>query len=92
MTDYRVEFLHAAADELADLDRAPAQRILRKLKWLAEHFESLTPEPLGGGLEGLFKLRAGSYRAIYSFDRQERIIIVHLVGHRSDIYRSSQPE
>lgn len=90
MRDCRVEFLPAAADELAGLDKTAAQRILWKLKWLAEHSESLTPEPLGGDLKGLFKLRVGSYRVIYSFDPQEQTIIVHLVGHRSEIYKATQ--
>ena len=70
MKDYRVEFLPEASDELASLDKAVAQRILKKLK-------------------GLFKLRVGSYRVFYSFDREERIITVHLMGHRREIYKPS---
>jgi len=68
--DYRVEVLPEASDELASLDKAVAQRILKKLK-------------------GLFKLRVGSYRVFYSFDREERIITVHLMGHRREIYKPS---
>ena len=70
MKDYRVEFLPEASDELTSLDKAVAQRILKKLK-------------------GLFKLRVGSYRVFYSFDREERIITVHLIGHRREIYKPS---
>lgn len=70
MKDYRVEVLPEASDELASLDKAVAQRILKKLK-------------------GLFKLRVGSYRVFYSFDREERIITVHLMGHRREIYKPS---
>jgi len=68
--DYRVEFLPEVSDELTSLDKAVAQRILKKLK-------------------GLFKLRVGSYRVFYSFDREERIITVHLIGHRREIYKPS---
>lgn len=70
MKDYRVEFLPEVSDELTSLDKAVAQRILKKLK-------------------GLFKLRVGSYRVFYSFDREERIITVHLIGHRREIYKPS---
>ena len=89
MKNYRVKFLPEASDELAALDKVVAQRILKKLKWLAENFEDLTPEPLHGELKGLFKLRVGSYRVFYSFDREKRIITVHLIGHRRDIYKIS---
>lgn len=88
MKGFQVQFLPEASAELASLDKAVAQRILKKLKWLAENFEDLAPEPLSGELKGLFKLRVGSYRVFYSVDRGERIITVHLLGHRREIYRS----
>lgn len=53
MKAYQVEFFPKASDELAALDKAVAQRVLNKLKWLAEHFKDLTPEPLSGELKGL---------------------------------------
>ena len=49
--------------------------------------ESLTPEALGGELRGLFNLRIGSYRALYSFDARNQIITIHAVGHRREIYQ-----
>ena len=57
---YRVRFLPEAADEFASLDKTIAERVLKKLKWLAENFENLSPMPLRGELKGLFKLRVGS--------------------------------
>ena len=87
--DYLVEFLPEASDEFATLDKAVAQRILKKLRWLAENFADLTPEPLSCKLKGLFKLRVGSNRVFYSFDQEERIITVHLIGHRKEIYKPS---
>jgi len=84
---YGVEFRPAAVDELRKLDKAVAQRILRRLKWLAENFDTLTPEALTAELKGLFKLRVGSYRVIYEINRKDRLLIVHLVGHRRDIYK-----
>lgn len=86
MTPYGVELLPKAADELGSLDRAVAERIDRRLRWLAEHFPQVRPEPLSGDLRGLFKLRVGSYRVAYSVDHSRRVLVVHLVGHRSDVY------
>jgi len=88
MAEFHVEFLPEAEDELATLDPPTARRILEKIRWLAEPFDVLTPDPLTGDLHGLFKLRVGAYRVIYSFDRDERRIVIHLVGHRDQIYRS----
>lgn len=89
MTTYQVRFLPEAAEELSSLDKPIAERILKKLKWLAENFSDITPEPLGGELKGLFKLRVGSYRVLYSFNLKTRTIYVHLIGHRRDIYKLS---
>lgn len=90
MKDYRIEFLPEASTEVAALDKAVAQRVLNKLKWLAENFAELSPEPLSDKLKGLFKLRVGNYRVFYSFNRERRIITVHLVGHRREIYKSTK--
>jgi len=82
---YHVEFMPQALKNIEELDKIIARRILKKAKWLAGNFEDVTLEPLSGNLKGLFKLRIGDYRAIYSV-RQQRII-VHLIGHRRDIYK-----
>ena len=42
---------------------------------------------LTGDLAGLHKLRVGDYRVVYEVLHSEQTIIVHLVGHRRDIYR-----
>ena len=61
---WQEEFSRQALDNLRDLDRPVAARALRRTRWLADNFESLTPEALSGELRGLFKLRIGSYRAL----------------------------
>ena len=87
MTAYQVEFLPKAAEELERLDNLVIKRILSKLKRLANNSEIIVPEPLSGQLKGLFKLRVGNYRIIYSRDQERRIITIHLVGHRREIYK-----
>lgn len=84
---YRVRFLRSAKRDLERLDKPVAARILQRIRWLAEHIDDARLQPLTGDLEGLFKLRVGSYRVIYEILWQERTIVVHLVGHRRDIYR-----
>ncbi len=84
---YRLEFTAAAQRDLAKLDPVLAQRVLKKLRWLGEHFEQIVPEPLGQELKGAYKLRIGPYRAIYRVAHRQRKITVHLIGHRSEIYK-----
>jgi len=86
---YRVELLPPAINDPRRLDKPVAQRILNKLRWLAENFESINPEALVGPLQGLSNLRVGDYRPIYGADRVNKLITVHLIGHRREIYHQN---
>lgn len=85
---YNLELMPGARDDLSSLDKPIAQRILNKLRWLAENFDAITPEPLTGEWKGLFKLRIGSYRALYTANRTERRLTVHLIKHRREVYKT----
>ena len=84
---YQVKFIPEAAEDLSRLDKIIAHRILTKIRWLSENFDNLTPELLTGEWKGLFKLRVGSYRVVYTVNQKDQLIAVHLVGHRRDIYK-----
>lgn len=83
---YYVEFRPEASENLGRLSKSNAQRVLNKIKWLANNFDAVSHEALTAELKGLFKLRIGDYRVIYSIVRKERLVIIHLVGHRRNIY------
>lgn len=87
MTEYSIVFMPQATNDLRRIDKSIAQRILRKLKWLSQNFNDLTLEKLTGALRGFYKLRVGSYRVIYTVNQEEHLLVVHLIGHRRDIYR-----
>ena len=53
---------------------------------LAENPQRLGKQ-LVGQLEGLRVARRGDYRIIYEIDEKQRLVIVHRVQHRRDIYR-----
>lgn len=84
---YSLELVPEARDDLGELDQAVAQRILNKLRWLTENLDAVMPEPLTGDWKGLFKLRIGSYRALYTINRAEQHLTVHLISHRRDVYK-----
>jgi mRNA interferase RelE/StbE len=69
------------------LDRSVACRIVDRINWLADNLDQLRPEAYTGDLSGLYKLRVGNYRVIYQILHDEKLIIIHLIGHRREIYR-----
>ncbi len=83
---YQVEFRPRAVQDFANLDDVVAARVLKKLRWLAENFDSIKPEALAGPLSGLLKLRVGDYRVIYQANRESKLLTVRLLGHRRQIY------
>ena len=84
---YTLEFRARARANLRSLDGTIRTRILNKLESLCENCDTHRHEALRGPYRGKFRLRAaGTYRVIYTFNRQTRVIIVHEVGHRSSVY------
>ena len=84
---YIVGFTPGGEADLARLDKPIAQRVLKKVRWLAENFETIKPEALTGQFGGMFKLIVGDYRMLYTFDKTAHSIIVHFVKHRREIYK-----
>jgi len=87
MAEYRVRILKAASQELERLDKPIGRRIVQRMNWLAANLDAIRLEALTGDLAGLYKLRVGDYRVIYEVLWDEKTIVIHAIGHRSDIYR-----
>ena len=84
---YKVEFTPQALEDISRTDKAVADRIIKKIDWLSQNYEVLTPEPLKGKFEGLYKLVAGDWRILYTFGSNNKIITIHLIRHRRDVYK-----
>ena len=84
---YEIVILPQAMEDLSRLDKGTARRIFGRLDWLAENIEDVTPLPLRGSLSGFYKLRAGDWRIIYEVEHAGKVIFVHRIGHRREIYR-----
>jgi mRNA interferase RelE/StbE len=85
---YEVEFTARAEADLANLDVSTTQRLLRRLHWLAENWDATTPEVLAGPWRGVFKLRVGDYRVLYTCDKTQQRITVHFIRHRREVYKA----
>ena len=79
---YQVELTPTALAELTRLDKTVAQRVMSKIRWLAENINVLQLAALTADLRRLFKLRTGSYRIIYSVNHRDKIITIHHLTRR----------
>jgi len=85
---YEVEFRPEGVSDLKRLAPDVRERVLDRVRWLAAHFDEITPEPLRGKQwRGVLQLRVGDYRILYAADRRRRLLTIHLIGHRREIYR-----
>ncbi len=77
----------SAVEDVEALDPHVYERIRKRIRWLAENLESLKPEPLEGNWKNKLKFRVGDYRIIYTVNRVENHLMIHMVRHRREIYR-----
>jgi mRNA interferase RelE/StbE len=82
---YALTFRPAALRALRKLDRQIAERIMVATEALRDD-----PRPSGAkmltGSHGLWRIRIGDYRVVYTVDDQRRIVRIAAAGHRRDIY------
>ena len=83
----RLKFAPTAEADLARLDKPIASLVYRRLIWLAENLDSISPIPLKGEFKDFNKFRVGDYRAIYTIDSSRQTVIVHFVRHRREVYK-----
>ena len=86
---YAVEIQASADDDFDRLDAAIARRVRNELVELSGRAEAAPHEALTGPLRGLFRLRVGDYRVLYTLDHGNRRITVRSVQHRNEVYRHS---
>ena len=85
---YSVFYEEKAAKELAKIDRPYQLLIKKKIKQLAEDFESMSGnlKPLKGEYD-YFRLRVGSYRVVFHKDTRKIIITIVRIGQRREVYK-----
>ena len=87
MGQWRWEFLKEAEDDLVKLDRPVRHRVIEKLDWLAENFDTIIPLSLGEDYREFYKFRVGDWRVVYKINWKESIITTVYIDHRSKVYR-----
>jgi mRNA interferase RelE/StbE len=84
---YEIHVQDSARRELSSLDKLQARRIVKRIRWLADNIESIPCDALTGSLTGFYKLRVGDYRVLYEVLWSEKVLVIHVIGHRKDLYR-----
>ena len=83
-----VEYTEQALEHLRDLEDHVADRVLNKVDeatdWTDHRLGHLSGYPY-------YKLRAGDYRAIITWDQEADRLIVEAVGHRRNVYDRHLP-
>ncbi|MFB6284094.1 MAG: type II toxin-antitoxin system RelE/ParE family toxin [Halobacteria archaeon] len=85
--EWTYRFTERARNELRTLDDQTARRIVEKLEDIVDS-EFREPTEWLESLENLphHKLRIGEYRAITLVIRDNKVLEIHAVGHRRNIY------
>ncbi|MBF8279410.1 MAG: addiction module toxin, RelE/StbE family, partial [candidate division NC10 bacterium] len=78
-----IAYKASVENDVAQLAPKDAARVITKLE-VTLRGEGLKGEALSGKFKGLYKLRVGDYRVIYS--KTERGYLVLKIGHRRDVY------
>jgi mRNA interferase RelE/StbE len=86
MAQYRVIFKGSADKALRQLPEGVQLRIAAATKALMDD-----PRPRGcvklKGEDGLWRIRVGDYRVVYTIQDDELIVLVVRVAHRKDVYQ-----
>jgi mRNA interferase RelE/StbE len=82
---YALTFRPVALRALRKLDRQIAERIKAATETLQDDPRPPRAKMLTGS-HGLWRIRIGDYRIVYTIDDQRRLVRVAAAGHRRDIY------
>lgn len=85
MASYQVVLKPTVEKDLRSLPKSVITRILKEIEALTEDPLPRRSLKLEGG-QGLYRVRVGDYRLVYGVDKAKRIILVHYVRHRRDVY------
>jgi len=82
---YRIELRRKVQRSLDKLPRRDFDAIIDTVKNLAN-----SPRPKGVEKiksAGLWRVRQGNYRVVYSIDDKQQLVTIVRIGHRREIYR-----
>jgi mRNA interferase RelE/StbE len=85
MAGYELFFKKSVWKELKKIPNVDLKKILSRIEELGINPRPTGCEKLTG--HGLYRIRQGNYRIVYSIQDNELTVWVIKVGHRKDVYR-----
>jgi len=83
---YTIKTTNQFERKIKKIDKSIRGNIIEKILELKENpYENV--KKLHGKLRGMYSLRIGEYRVIFSIDEEKNLIILLTVGHRKRIYK-----
>jgi mRNA interferase RelE/StbE len=83
---YSLQFKPAVEKDLKSLSQTMLLRLFKQI--FALQSDPLPHQSIKlSGMEHLYRIRIGDYRVVYEVDEKAKIVIIHYVRHRRDVYR-----
>ena len=85
MADYKVLIKKSAAKELEAVPRKDREKLITKIRNLANNPRPPGSEKLAG--DDKYRIRQGVYRVLYEVDDTTVMVTVVRIAHRREVYR-----
>jgi mRNA interferase RelE/StbE len=83
---YKVFIESSAQKDLSKIPQQYQNRIIKAIRALSQNPHPAGSKKLSG--RDAWRIRVGNYRIIYEIHDDRLIILIVVIGHRKDIYRS----
>lgn len=82
---YQIEYKASVAKELRRIPKVELRKVVRRIQTLATEPRAVGCIKLHGE-DGMYRVRQGSYRIIYTINDSVVTVLIVKVGHRKDVY------
>ncbi len=86
MASYRIVLKPSVEKDLRSLTKSVVVRVWDRLEALANDPHPRQSVKLTGA-ERLYRIRVGDHRIVYGVDDEAKVVTVHYVRHRREVYR-----
>jgi mRNA interferase RelE/StbE len=87
MDSFEIVFQPSVHKDLRRLPKTAIARVMARIESLAA--DPLPPRVVKlSDAERLYRIRVGEYRIVYEVDTEARLVTIHYVRHRRDVYRA----
>jgi len=83
---FDIRFKPSVEKDLRSLPKTIVRRVVQKVEALADDPLPVQSRKLRG-TEQLYRVRVGDYRVVYQVDSRRKLVTIHHVRHRSEVYK-----